>query len=127
LPWTRPSIWVLISERLKASLSWASSWASLSSEISGTVGLERPREIGAWVRGVFWGVGAVMLAEEMGTLDDILMNFYGFREKKELAIADKAICRYLRSRCSPGPRGGVPIIKSHGLGDDVFCSTGFEP
>lgn len=44
--------------------------------------------MGAWVRGVFWGVGAEMLAEEMGTLDDILMNFYGFREKKELAIVD---------------------------------------
>jgi hypothetical protein len=44
-----------------------SSAASPSSEMSGTVGRERPDEIGACCAGVFWGVGAVMPDAEMGT------------------------------------------------------------
>lgn len=50
----------------------SSSSGSLSSLISGTVGRERPAEIGAWVMGVFCGVGAVMFEPEIGTRDDIV-------------------------------------------------------
>ena len=64
MPWTRPSIawWAGL----------ASSAGSLSSEMSGTVGRERPAVMGACVRGVFWGVGAVRSFWEMGTVEDIL-------------------------------------------------------
>ena len=40
--------------------------------MSGTVGLERPRAIGAWFKGVFWGVGAVIFEPVILRLDDIV-------------------------------------------------------
>lgn len=40
--------------------------------MSGTVGLERPRAIGAWFKGVFWGVGAVRFEPVILRLDDIV-------------------------------------------------------
>lgn len=53
--------------------------SSPSSEIAGTVGLERPNAMGPWLRGVFWGVGAVMPGPEIGTLEDIVsILFFSF-------------------------------------------------
>ena len=47
--------------------------SSPSSEITGTVGLERPGAMAprCW-RGVFCGVGAVIEGAEMGTLEDMV-------------------------------------------------------
>ena len=70
-PWTSPSIALW---RFAAPGDMISSSTSLSSEMSGTVGRERPAAIGAWVNGVFWGVGAVIFDWEMGTLADMVVE-----------------------------------------------------
>lgn len=41
--------------------------------MSGTVGLERPKAIGAWLRGVFWGVGAARSPPAMLTFADMVV------------------------------------------------------
>ena len=66
--------------------SAASSISSSPSVMSGTVGRERPWAMGAWVRGVFWGVGAVGSTWLMGMLTDMAASekerWGGERERK---------------------------------------------
>ena len=64
--------------------------------MSGTVGLERPSEMGAWLRGVFWGVGAVPSVPEalILTLDDILNDEVEEMRVSVLRYASRLVTNY---------------------------------
>ncbi len=77
MPCTRPSIAADCSDDPTGSSSSSSSSSSLSSVMSGTVGRDRPADIGACCIGVFCGVGAVTFVTPMGTFDDIFKSGRG--------------------------------------------------
>ena len=88
-PWTIPSICCSRPARVGSSPPSAVEISpSLSSVMSGTVGRESPSAMGAWDKGVFWGVGAVRLdPPEMGTLDDMMVR-QKKKKKKEVELKD---------------------------------------
>jgi hypothetical protein len=115
LPWTIPSIALCTVAEVKAVVfavvATSISSSSLSSEITGTVGRERPAEMGACVSGVFWGVGAVMFEVEMGNVDDMA----GTERKEKVGFEDEYRRSFGLSRL-----GVVAHVRTTFLGEAGF-------